>query len=231
MLVSPAGVVAEATAPDTRLDGAALDAPAALGSGQLLALGRSLLAVLPQEPADTATHASDDFGLKVNRPPRIRPAEPMTTVEFPREPPVASARKLPVVPLLVPVVLGVVMALVSNPLFLLFTLMSPLIALSTWGSDRRSGRAAAERAGAEHAGALAGARQRAGEACVAETVRRRADCPDPAVLLRAATGPGHRLWERRRGDDDALLLRVGTGPAVLGRCASPGTARLDSPPH
>jgi len=68
LLVSPAGVVAEATAPDTRLDSAALDAPAALSSGQLLTLGHSLLAVVPHERADAATNASDDLGLKVNRP-------------------------------------------------------------------------------------------------------------------------------------------------------------------
>ena len=230
LLVSPAGVVAEAAAPDTRLDGAALDAPAALSSGQLLTLDHSLLAVVPHEPANAATNASDDLGLKVNRPPRIRPAEPVTTVELPREPPVASARKLPVVPLLVPVVLGVVMALMSSPLFLLFTLMSPLIAFSTWVSDRRSGRTAAARAGAEHAVALAAARQRAGQACVAETVRRRADCPDPAVLLRAATGPGHRLWERRRGDDDALLLRVGTGPGRARAVRLTGDGAPGQPP-
>ncbi len=162
--------------------------------------------------------------------PRIRPAEPVTIVELPREPPLASARKLPVVPLLVPVVLGVVMALVSSPLFLLFTLMSPLIAFSTWVSDRRSGRTAAARAGAEHAVALAAARQRAGQACVAETVRRRADCPDPAVLLRAATGPGHRLWERRRGDDDALLLRVGTGPGRARAVRLTGDGAPGQPP-
>ena len=33
-------------------------------------------------------------------------------------------------------------------------------------------------------------------------------------MLLTATGPRRRLWERRRGDDDALVLRIGTGVAV-----------------
>ncbi|HEY2578219.1 MAG TPA: FtsK/SpoIIIE domain-containing protein, partial [Streptosporangiaceae bacterium] len=37
-----------------------------------------------------------------------------------------------------------------------------------------------------------------------------ADCPDPVRVLKIATGPRLRLWERRRTDPDYLLLRVGT---------------------
>jgi len=230
LLVSPAGVVAAAMAPGVRLGPTALDAPVALGSTEQLAVGRSLLTVVSHEPPDAAVTASDDLGLDVNRPPRLQPAEPVTVVELPAAPPVTAARKLPVVPLLVPVVLGVVMAVVSSPLFLLFTLMSPLIAVSTWISDRRSGRAAAARATKDHAVALAGAEQRIAAAAGAETLRRRTDCPDPAVILLAAAGPGRRLWERRRGDGDALLLRVGTGPGRARAVRVSGTAAPAEPP-
>ena len=36
--------------------------------------------------------------------------------------------------------------------------------------------------------------------------------PDPAEVVRRATTPSTRLWERRRDHPDALLLRVGIGP-------------------
>jgi S-DNA-T family DNA segregation ATPase FtsK/SpoIIIE len=43
-----------------------------------------------------------------------------------------------------------------------------------------------------------------------ERLLRLAACPDPAAVLLTATGPGRRLWERRRADADYLALRVGT---------------------
>ncbi|MET9967630.1 FtsK/SpoIIIE domain-containing protein, partial [Streptomyces sp. NPDC006356] len=36
--------------------------------------------------------------------------------------------------------------------------------------------------------------------------------PSPGAVLSLATGPRAGLWERRRGDQDHLLVRVGTGP-------------------
>ena len=52
----------------------------------------------------------------------------------------------------------------------------------------------------------------------AERLLRLASCPDPAAVLLTATGPGRRLWERRRADADHLVLRVGTGtqPSITG---------------
>src|SRR5262249_38941495 len=44
----------------------------------------------------------------------------------------------------------------------------------------------------------------------AERLARCAAVPDPAALALTATGPGRRLWERRRSDADFGVLRVGT---------------------
>ena len=65
-----------------------------------------------------------------------------------------------------------------------------------------------------------------------ERLLRLAASPDPAAVLLTATGPGRRLWERRRTDDDYLALRVGTEtqPSISGiEAARPGGPRTHWP--
>ena len=216
LTISPAGAVAAAFGPDQRIlvDGVPLTSAVPVGPGTQLTVGRNLLTVTAYDPPDAAVTAGPDCSLEVNRPPRLRPAEPSTTVELPVEPPVTEPRKLAVLPLVLPVLLGVVMAFLLSPLFLLFTLMSPVIAVSTFVSDRRSGRAAVVRAAGAHATALLEAERQVTAASAAEAIRRRQAFPDPAAVLLMATGPRRRLWERRRGDDDTLVLRVGTNASA-----------------
>ena len=141
----------------------------------------------------------------VTRPPRLRARAATVTLQVPRPPALPEGRRLPVVPLLLPVLLGVVMALVSNPLFLLFTLLSPLMALSTWWSDRGQARRTRARLEGEHKEALEALRQEEQRLRAEESARRHHDAPDPDHEL------GSRLWERRRTDDDFLRLRLGLG--------------------
>ncbi|MCW2674419.1 MAG: putative cell division FtsK/SpoIIIE-like protein, partial [Frankiales bacterium] len=148
---------------------------------------------------------------EVTRPPRLRASPSTATLRVPEEPAPLPARRLPVVPLLLPVLLGVVLAVLSNPVFLLFTLLSPLMALSTWWSDRGQARRVARERATTFAREQAGFAAEQSRLRAAETAARHEAAPDPAVVLVTASGPGPRLWERRRSDDDALLLRVGTG--------------------
>jgi S-DNA-T family DNA segregation ATPase FtsK/SpoIIIE len=224
----PAGVVAtDLGGAGTRTGGLPLTGPTAVGTADLLEVGGTLLAVVPTVHADAAVSPGPDLTRLLNRPPRLRPASSVTTVELPPPPTPPEPRKLVVLPLLLPVLLGVVMAVVSSPLFLLFTLLSPALALSTWWSDRRAGRSSGAKAAATYADALAVAAVDTARLVLAETVARREACPDAAALRRTATGPGPRLWERRRSDDDSLVLRIGTGPArpatvqVKGRASQP----------
>ncbi|MCW2670464.1 MAG: putative cell division-related protein, partial [Frankiales bacterium] len=148
---------------------------------------------------------------EVTRPPRLRTSPTTTTLQVPQEPAPVPTRRLPVVPLLLPVLLGVVMAVLSSPVFLLFTLLSPLMALSTWWSDRGQARRAAREQATTFAQQEAGFAAEESLLRDAETGARHEASPDPAAVLLTASGPGPRLWERRRSDDDALLVRVGTG--------------------
>ncbi|MCU1599580.1 MAG: putative cell division-related protein, partial [Frankiales bacterium] len=192
----PAGVVVQH-------DGSA----SVLRPGDLLDLGDRTVTLCADLPHTGRT------GLEtvVTRPPRLRPALAVTTVEVPEPPAPVQPRRLPVVPLLLPVVLGVVMALVSSPLFLLFTLLSPLLALSTWWTDRGQARRTNRDQAAAHEAALAGFAGEVARLRQVESAARHEAAPHPATLLSTARDVGPRLWERRRADDDALVLRVGTG--------------------
>ncbi|HEV7721754.1 MAG TPA: hypothetical protein VGO60_10735, partial [Iamia sp.] len=55
--------------------------------------------------------------------------------------------------------------------------------------------------------ALAEAQAEIRQLVLAETLGRREVAPDAAAVLLTAVGPGPRVWERRRDDDDSLLLR------------------------
>ncbi|MCW2599982.1 MAG: cell division protein FtsK [Frankiales bacterium] len=232
----PAGVVATPVGgSDIRSGGQPLAGPTAVGADDLLEVGSSLLAVVPTAVTDVAVTPGPDLTRVINRPPRLRPAPVAITVELPAVPAAPEPRRLAVLPLVLPVLLGVVMALVSSPLFLLFTLLSPVLALGGWWSDRRSGRASWATATAEHAEALAAATGEIAQLVLAETVARREAYPDAVALLLTATRPGPRVWERRRSDDDSLVLRVGTGPAspssvrVVGTRDVPHPTLLDVP--
>ena len=192
----PAGVVAQHAG-----------SASVLRPGDLLDLGDRVVTLCADVP-----HAGRT-GLEtvVTRPPRLRPAVTVTTLQVPAEPAPVQGRRLPIVPLLLPVVLGVVMALVSSPLFLLFTLLSPLMALSTWWTDRGQARRTSKQQVEAFEAACADLAAEEARLRVAETAARHDAAPDPGPLLSTAQDVGPRLWERRRSDDDALVLRVGTG--------------------
>ena len=94
--------------------------------------------------------------------------------------------------------------------FLVFILFSPLMLLSNWVTGRRSGRKQHEEAERRYTRRLAALEQEVREAVARERRIRDVTGPDPAAAALTATGPGGRLWERRRHDPDHLVLRLGT---------------------
>ena len=98
----------------------------------------------------------------------------------------------------------------SSPALLLFALMSPVLLIGQWWSDRRAGRVSYRRQVREHAALLAQARSALAEAVAADAAGLRADHPDLGHLEAVARRRGTRLWERRPSDDDHLVLRLGT---------------------
>ena len=206
------GQVAPYDGADVLLDGQPLDEAAYWRPGQQVAVGSTLLDLVPYQPPDAALHpAEDGAGLEFNRPPRLLPPDSATRFQLPNPPGKPERRPVPILMALVPVLLGVGMAYFLRQVYMLaLAVFSPAMLLGSYVSDRRHGRKSHARQQAEYEERRARVERDARETMDTERARRRYDCPDPATVLSIATGPRRRLWERRRTDPDYLLLRVGT---------------------
>ncbi len=180
--------------------------------GEQVTIGGSLLELVPYEPPDAALHPSEDgSGLDFNRPPRLLPPERQISFRLPAPPTRDERRPLPILMAVVPVVMGVAMAVLIHEIYMLaMCMMSPVMLIGNHVSDRKRGRKSYAARMAEYRERKERIERDASEALHAERLQRRADSPDPAAVLTIATGPRRRLWERRGSDPDYLLLRVGT---------------------
>ena len=166
----------------------------------------------PAPPDAALTRSADGFSLDFNRPPRLLPPGRAATFTLPVPPPAPERRPLPVLMAVLPLVMGVAMALVLHQVYLLAMAgLSPVMLVGSALTERRQGRKAAAARQDEYAEHKARIEQAAVDAVAAELAALRGQCPDPGEVLSIATGPSRRLWERRRTDPDYLLLRVGAG--------------------
>jgi DNA segregation ATPase FtsK/SpoIIIE, S-DNA-T family len=202
--------------------------------GMPLQLGPHVLALARPEAPDAHLSPTGDGGLAYNRPPRLLPARQPRRIELPAEPRRGDKARLQLLSALLPLAFGLIMVQVMHSLYYaLFMLMSPVMMVGTWLSERRHGRADYKKRMKEYRAAMARldsdiARERA-----VDEAQRRAAAPDPAEILLTASGPRRRLWERRATDPDALHLRVGLGavPANIEFAHERGAAAdADLPP-
>jgi len=222
----------------TGLDGAAVGAePVPLRPGQLIGIGSDLLTVaLP--PAETAVvqpgGPDDPLGLRLSRPPRPPAAPPEhVVIDLAAEPErshdgTPSWLTLLIAPAVSLAVGAAVVALTRQWFFLLLGVGGVAVSLVTQISSRRSARARRRSAQRDFQEAATAGRQTLAGTLADEQLRLRAAAPDPAHLLRIASGPGARLWERMPSDDDFLHLRIGWADlpsAAVDLRGSPGQAR------
>ncbi|HEU4675571.1 MAG TPA: FtsK/SpoIIIE domain-containing protein [Motilibacteraceae bacterium] len=235
--VSPAGVLVRdlASTNGTEVDGRAADPEGtAVGHGQLLRIGSSLLEVmLPGDGAGPASSSTDSKGhLLVNRPPRVRPEHAPCTVTFPPPPAARPATRFPLLATAVPLLLGLVLALAVDPRFALFVLLSPVMLIGNWASERWGGRRARREDARRHRAETAQAEERLRTALSDELSDLRQRHPDLARLLLTAELPTARVWERRRAEADFLAVRLGTGtiPASTRRVDPPSSDKPSEAP-
>src|SRR5450759_4314858 len=114
--------------------------------------------------------------------------------------------------------------------FLLFTLLSPVLAIGTAVSDRTATGRAYRRGQGAYDRARAEADQRLADAVSADARGQRRATPDLTVLAAVAHGPGSRLWERRGDDDDVLQLRVATADGPTGVKLTTDVGEVLEPP-
>ncbi|HEX9644849.1 MAG TPA: FtsK/SpoIIIE domain-containing protein [Acidimicrobiia bacterium] len=112
--------------------------------------------------------------------------------------------------LLVPLVLGLVMAVAFHPRMAAFALFSPAMMVSNWLDDRRHRRRDGRRARHELDGELSAFAIRLQAALATEALLRRRAIPDPDTLIRRLEERDARIWERRSHHGDAMHLGVGT---------------------
>ncbi len=185
------------------------------------------------EPDDRAFLGSGDGRrgdgtLSFNRPPREAPApqpDPVPVVAAPSEPAV-SVSPFSVAAVVGPLLMaGVMVAVMSDPRFALFALLSPIGALVGWIENRFRRRKAERRWWAEREVRRDLVSAEVERWVLAERARRWEGSPGLSEWLRRADLPSSSLWERRHDHDDALVLSVGVGTVDVE--ASVDSARLD----
>ncbi|QGN56758.1 FtsK/SpoIIIE domain-containing protein [Nostocoides sp. HKS02] len=202
----------------TRLDGAPIDrVDTALSPGALLRLGDTALVLRTATALPAASTPQPDGTQLVNRGPRVREPARHPTITMPTRPDPPRPARVPWAAALLPALGAVVMATLLGPTMLAFAVMGPLVVIGTVVTDRVGGRRRYAEQLAAYGRLHTAARASVEAACVAEGEARRAALPDPAAVLSTATGSAARLWERRRGDEDALTVSIGecTAPAHL----------------
>ncbi|WNF30689.1 FtsK/SpoIIIE domain-containing protein [Streptomyces sp. C11-1] len=179
--------------------------------GGVLTVGPVLLELSAPSVPDAALQPSDDgVGLDYNRPPRLLPPPVNNRFQLPVPPGKPARNKLQLVLIFAPLMLaGVSFLFFNNPRFLIFGVLSPVVALISQFSNKRRGKESYEDQLKEYEEKKAVLEQDVDEAVLAEQHARRLAAPDPASTLLIATGPRQRLWERRWRDDDFLLMRLG----------------------
>ncbi|MFI7127452.1 FtsK/SpoIIIE domain-containing protein [Nonomuraea sp. NPDC050153] len=176
----------------------------------VLTCGSSVFVLTSIEPKDAHLAPRSEGGVSYNRPPRLRRPEPERKFVKPKEPSRNEGLRLQLLAALLPAVLGVTLAFaLKQPYYLLVALMTPVIMIGQWWSDRRHGKKQHKQALKDYNEQLQAYDEAVEQARVADEAARRSDAPDPAQVLLTATGPRRRLWERRIHDADSLRLRVG----------------------
>ena len=199
----------------TVLAGRTMTDPAAVPAGATVRLGATCLqwrTETDDAPAAVRAGLGAAAGrIPFNRPPRRRPPTSPATLRAPAEPPPRpEPESLSWAGIVLPVVAGLVLALVWNPFMAVFAALGPLITIGTWLERRRRSTRAHQRTCEDAAGQVRDFVAALPAEAAAERLRRMALVPDLAELVRRAETPSLRCWERRQRDPDAMRLGVGT---------------------
>ncbi len=186
------------------IDGHPFDA-ADLSVGEVLTVGSRRLSI-----AATAPRRSR-HGL-FNRPPRLLPAALAPEIGAP---PPAIAPSAPMRfawgALVVPLVLGLVMAVLVHPRMALFAVFSPVMLLANWFEDRRRIRRDRRENTTARAEALTDFVRALDRLYAEERHRLLASAPPIAELVDRAVSARPQLWERRPAHPDFMEVAVGAG--------------------
>jgi S-DNA-T family DNA segregation ATPase FtsK/SpoIIIE len=184
--------------------------------GTALRLGATTLAVDGAPEAATALEPAAGGRTRIRPPHRLRVLREEREVFLPRPPADAPGRRPAWAAILLPAVGGVLLAwLLRTPTFLFFALLSPLVALGTWASDRWSGRRGQRREQAAYRDDLAAAHRELDGAVREDAAAAEREHPDPAAIATAVHRRTALLWSRWSTGAEPLVVRVGKGPGQV----------------
>lgn len=209
----------ELTAPDGALvvNGTGDARAADIVPADLIQLGSSVIRI-GAAPVSDADITIDEVGARAfNRPSRIRPSQIPPVITLPGDKPEEQdASPLPWLSAIVPVVLGITLAVVfQRPIMLLMAAASPVMVIGSFFANKKLARRKGERSEADWIEEIDSARKR-----IAVHVRQQRLTSwyhhlDPVYIRDVVTRPLSRLWERRRSEEDALRARVGVADVPL----------------
>ena len=214
-----ARVVDNGSLAGTRVDGIRIDDPqgATLTSSSVVEAGNVAFCIRSCAQDDRATmvdpsrYANESGEIPFNRPPRPAAPSGPPEVTVPQGPGEAPKPPFNVIAVGSPAIFGLVMVVVThNILFALTALLSPVMAVGNWLDGRHRATKASRTSARDYRIALETFRQQFAIAVVIERARRQAVQPDIAEVLRRASLPSTRLWERRSGEG-FLQLSAGLG--------------------
>jgi S-DNA-T family DNA segregation ATPase FtsK/SpoIIIE len=211
--------------------------PVPLEDGVPVRLGALELELRPVEDGDRpvavdpARHANAAGTIPFNRPPRPAPPTPPAEIA-PPAPPRTGMGKVPLslIAILTPLIFaGVMFAVMRSPQFLMFGLLTPVMAIGNAIDAKRRGRRSERGEGERFRRELGEFRGRL--AALADDERRRMQraYPDPAEITRRVELPSTSLWERRPTHPDFLRLRAGIGDVPWSPPVTPPGLRADAP--
>lgn len=147
-----------------------------------------------------------------NRSPLLARRYAGSTPPVPEPPDRATEPGFPLIPLVVPVLMGAVLYVVTQSFFsLVFVALSPVLMLGQWLESRISGRRSFAKASATFREALQSARQAALTAMDSERHARLQEHPSGAEVTQAMTARSPLLWSHRPDDPGWLEVRLGLG--------------------
>ena len=179
-------------------------------AGVCCRIGDTVLRWHPAEPTSTpVVVAPGETLVTVHRGRRVRrPVPSPDPGPAPSPPPDPTVTPLRVSTIVLPLLLAVVMAVVVDPRFALFALLSPVMAVGAWWEDRRRGRRHGVRARADHLANLQ--RWRVAVHDHLADLARVAWFDHPGVVGATAVPAGPGLWATRGEDPGFGEVAVGT---------------------
>lgn len=198
------------------IGGVPITGPRRLRPDDIVEIGGSLLRFRTLNDLQLSSMQTGDIQdaplgrLPFNRPPRLRSAASGDKWVVPTPPDEPRRSRFPLGAMVVPLLMGVGLYLATKqPTMLLFTALTPAMAIWTFIEDRKTGRSGFKQGLGKFEQALETMIPQIAAAMHQEGTQRREESPSAADLLRRAELRASELWERRPHDNDFLRLRVG----------------------